>query len=92
MKKKKMLVLPVLAVILAFATAAIAQTEMYNAPASGQLPTLAGPQTSNFEAACLSDAQSVCDQVASDNNKTSCTAVKNEANPENVVTYHCDCR
>ncbi|MDA8155983.1 MAG: hypothetical protein M0Z52_05965 [Actinomycetota bacterium] len=89
---KKILVLAAFVLAFAFAPMAMAQDSgMMNAPAAG-LPTLTGPQSDNFEAASNSDAQSVCDQVAGANNKTSCTAIKNEAPPENVVTYHCECK
>lgn len=88
---KKLIILALFAMAFASAPMAMAQETMYNAPAAG-LPTLAGPQTDNFSATSMSDAQNICDQVASANNKISCTAIKNEANPQNAVSYHCDCK
>ncbi len=51
-------------------------------------PTLTGNRSTEFAASRQSDAQSVCDQVASDNNKSSCTAKKGTG----TDLWYCECQ
>lgn len=90
---KRFIVLALFAAVFASAPMAMAQYTggIVNAPTSG-LPTLTGTETGTFPAKDMTNAQVICDQVASANNKTGCTAIKDEANPTNQVSYHCECR
>ncbi|MDA8155984.1 MAG: hypothetical protein M0Z52_05970 [Actinomycetota bacterium] len=91
---KKTLGLALLVLMFAFVPMVMAQGNdggMTNAP-SAQLPELTGSQSGNFEASSMSDAQNICDQVASANNKVQCVPYRNEAAPTNVQTYHCNCK
>lgn len=89
---KKFMVMAIFAMFFASVPMAMAQDNggMMNTPS--ELPTITpAGQSSNFAADSLSDAQNICDQVASQNNQTKCSAIRNEANPTNVQTYHCNC-
>ncbi len=61
---------------------------MSNAPGTGTLPTLSGNKTGEFTATVKSDAQKVCDEVAMQNGKSSCTA---EAGAGTNMWY-CECK
>lgn len=64
------------------------------APAPSVLPSLTGEETERFNAASLSDAQKICDQVATANNRSKCAAKAIEVSGTTQAqpsVFYCDC-
>lgn len=69
-----------------------------NTPGSSVLPSLSGEggaESDRFNATSLSEAQKICDQVASANNKTRCTARPIEVTGTTQAqpsVFYCECK